>query len=288
MLNENFGKELKLDHVYQMMDKIDDLFCERIQRAALASTLDITGKPLNVLFYDVTTLCFESFSENELMQNGYSKDMKFNQAQIMLALFVTEQGLSIGYEVFPGGTFEGHTLIPVLEKIKTRYQLSDITVVADRGMLSKENIAHLKENGFYYIVGARLKSLTKKKQDEILSWAKESIDAETQEVSKRFEDEQGAQFNVVSYRVERAKKDRFDREKSINKLHAKLAKSKNPKSLLSNYGYQKFIKVNGDAALQIDEDKLILESVWDGLSGIYSNHPTLNDEEILIQYRSLS
>jgi transposase len=128
-LNEQFGVELNLEHVYQMMDKIDDIFCERIQKYALAATLKITGEKLRVLFYDATTLYFESFIEDELKKNGYSKDMKFNQPQVLLALFVTQSGLPVGYELFPGNTFEGHTLIHSLNKLKERYHIDQVRIL---------------------------------------------------------------------------------------------------------------------------------------------------------------
>ena len=73
LLNEKFGIHIKLDNVYQMMDKIDETFCEKIQKSALAAALNLTGQKLRVLFYDATTLYFESFVEDELKQNGYSK-----------------------------------------------------------------------------------------------------------------------------------------------------------------------------------------------------------------------
>ena len=120
-LRDVFGISLSLDHVYQMMDKIDESFCDRIQERALLATMRLTGEKLKVLFYDATTLYFESFTEDELKQNGYSKDMKFNQPQVLLALFVTIDGLPVGYDLFPGATYEGHTLKPVLEKLKTEH-----------------------------------------------------------------------------------------------------------------------------------------------------------------------
>ena len=70
----------------------------------------------DLLFYDVTTLYFESFEEDELRRNGFSKDNKSQQPQVLVALLVTKEGFPIGYEVFAGNTFEGHTIIPVIEK----------------------------------------------------------------------------------------------------------------------------------------------------------------------------
>jgi transposase len=95
---------------------VDDKTISRIQDVAYNSAMSLLNQKVNVLFYDCTTLYFESFSEDELKQNGYSKDLKFNQPQVLLALVATEEGLPLSYDLFPGACFEGHTLIPVLKK----------------------------------------------------------------------------------------------------------------------------------------------------------------------------
>lgn len=287
ILNAQFGKQIKLDHVYQMMDKIDEVFCERVQKQALSAALNLTDEKLKVLFYDATTLYFESFTEDELKQNGYSKDMKFNQPQVLLALFVTNKGFPVGYEVFPGKQFEGHTLVPMLEKLKASYHLNEVIFVADRGMLSKDNLSYLRQNNLYYIVGSRLKSLKKSQQKIIMDWVN-SLDKKNteKEVTHRIDlDDQ--QYLILSYRLSRAKKDKADREQAIQKLQVRLKRSSNPKQLISNYGYHKFIRIHGDAQLDIDESKLQEESIWDGVVGIVSNHPSLNHEQIFENYRGL-
>jgi transposase len=302
IMQDAFGVTMNLDHIYQMMDKIDDTFCERIQERALAATLCLTGSKLKVLFYDATTLYFESFTEDELKQNGYSKDMKFNQPQVLLALFVTTDGLPVGYELFPGATYEGHTLQPILNKLKARYQIDEMIFVADRGMLNDANLNYLEENNIPYIVGAKLKSLSKKIQKEVLDWGQEvkSID-QIKENSKNLElSKKDAEYFynkniainpkkhlIISYQRNRAKKDKHDREKAILKLQQKLAKSSNPKNIISNYGYQKYILIEGEATLKINEDKLKTDTVWDGLYGVYTNNTKLNNMEILNHYRSL-
>jgi len=304
-LHDTFGVSLNLDHVYQMMDKIDETFCDRIRERALAATLRLTGEKLRVLFYDATTLYFESFTEDELKQNGYSKDMKFNQPQILLALFVTTSGLPVGYELFSGATYEGHTLKPVMDKLKKIYQIDEMIFVADRGMLSDDNLNYLEANKIPYIVGARLKSLPKKRQKEILAWGAEVKKLEPkkeeqrkQKLSTEADAAEDVSYTnsielsiskriILSYQKKRAKKDKYDREKSILKLHQKLSKSSNPKNVISNYGYQKYLLVEGEATLKINEEKLNKEAEWDGLAGVYTNQTKLSDAEILSHYRSL-
>lgn len=373
-LNDQFSIFINLDHVYQMMDKIDDNVCENIQKYALSTTLQLTGEKLKVLFYDVTTLYFESFTENDLMQNGYSKDLKFNQPQVLLALCVTHSGLPVGYELFPGSTFEGHTLIFALNKLKKRYLIDQVVIVADRGMLSEGNLHVLEQNKCPYIVGAKLKALDEIEQQKVIDWIntikKEDI---MDEVTHRIlinppkcsvkillnnEDtaiypkikkltyilsrnndkwllhtyKDGQQMSTIQvtevhglleelaafdaknklprhniqiikklilmyhqkprtliliYRTKRAQKDRADREKAIQKLQIRLKKSSNPKQLVSKYGFQKFIKVSGDAKLEIDEAKLIEETIWDGVFGIYTSDPNLTDKIIVSHYRGL-
>jgi len=286
MLETKFGVPLKLDHVYQMMDKIDDAFCNRIQERALTATLQLTGKKIKVLFYDATTLYFESFTEDDLKQNGYSKDMKFNQPQILLALFVTQDGLPVGYEVFPGATYEGHTLKPVLEKLKKRYQIDEMVFVADRGMLSVDNINYLEESNIPYIVGARIKNTKETTKKDILAWGKQARESDKNNATHHINITKSKRL-ILSYKKKRAYKDQKDREKAIAKLHKKLSKSKNPQSLISNYGYKKFLKMEGSATIAVNHEKIEKESVWDGLIGLYTNHTTLTDTEVLTHYRSL-
>ena len=107
----------------------------------------------DLLFYDVTTLYFETFEEDELRKNGFSKDNKSQQPQILVALMVTKEGFPIAYEVFAGNTFEGHTLIPVVKNFIRKSKVKEFTVVADAAMISVENIQALKGNGINYIVG---------------------------------------------------------------------------------------------------------------------------------------
>ena len=153
LLANDFGIHLDLQKVYRMMDRIDEEVIEKIQTCAYQMTKSLLPGKAKVVFYDCTTLYFESFESDELKQNGFSKDGKHNQAQVLLALLVSDQGLPIGYEVFPGSTFEGHTLVPVLEKIQARYQLQEVVLVADSGLLNATNCQELEEKGYQYEIG---------------------------------------------------------------------------------------------------------------------------------------
>ena len=100
-LETDFGINLNLQSVYRMMDKLDETACEKIQQNVYQEAVDLFGGKIDVIFFDATTLYFESFTEDELKQNGFSKDHKFGQSQVLLTLMVTQQGIPIGYEAFP-------------------------------------------------------------------------------------------------------------------------------------------------------------------------------------------
>ncbi len=125
------------------------------------------GFDFSLVFYDVTTLYFESFEEDELRQCGFSKDNKFNQPQIVLGLLVNVEGFPLGYEIFEGKKFEGHTLIPVILSFKRKHKVEKLTVVADAAMISVENIKALRQAELHYIVGARVAKLTQKQIEEV-------------------------------------------------------------------------------------------------------------------------
>jgi len=289
-LSENFGIELSLPSVYRMMDQIDEKVILKIQQQSYQTACDIFKHKINVVFYDCTTLYFESFTEDELKENGYSKDMKFNQPQVLLALLVTEHGLPIGYKVFPGSQYEGHTLEQAVKKIEDEYQINDIVFVADSAMFSDDNLKLLERLGKRYIVGARLKNMSKKDQEKIL-------DKSDYRMLSKPNDENEYSFKemaiddrrlIVSYNEKNARKDAHDREKSIERLLAKLKKKgTNPTDLISNFGYKKFLKLKGEATVEVNNEKIEREKLWDGLHGVITNHPGLTPEQIIEQYHGL-
>lgn len=288
-LEQDFGISLNLDQVYRMMDKLDTEACESIQHCAFEATCQIFGGKIDVIFVDATTIYFESFTEDEFKKNGYSKDLKFSQPQVLLALMVTKQGLPIGYEAFPGSTYEGHTLLPLLEKIKQRHEIDKVIFVADSAMFNETNLSLLEEKGYEYIVGARLKNLSAQLKNEILDSSKyTSISpGDDAEVISFFELEHQKRRLVISHSTKRARKDEHDRNKAIEKLQKKLSKYKNPRDLISNYGYKKFLKIEGKSEILLDEDRLAHAAQWDGLHGVITNNKDLNAQDILAQYRGL-
>ena len=116
--------------------------------------MNLFENKLNILFFDVTTLYFESTKQDELRDFGFSKDCKFKEVQVVLSLITTDYGMPISYELFPGNTFEGSTLIETIKQVKITYNVDNITMVADRGMFSEKNLQVLEEENIQYVVGA--------------------------------------------------------------------------------------------------------------------------------------
>ena len=286
MLEEDFGVTLDLDRVYRMMDGLDSDAIERLKKISYQNTLNLLGTKIDVIFYDATTVYFESFEEDELKKNGFSKDHKHNQPQVLLALMVTTDGLPVDYEVFKGDTYEGHTLIPALKKIRDRYDIERVVFVADSAMLSENNIKileSLEEKNFSYIVGARLKNMAAPLKEKILDGRN------YRKVKKGCSIaciQDGDRKVIVSYSESRARKDASDRKKAIAKLIKKLDRSKSPKSHLSNHGYRKYLKVEGKSKLSLDEAKIVSDAKWDGICGVVTNSD-LSPVEILSKYNDL-
>ncbi|MCG9479199.1 MAG: IS1634 family transposase [Actinomycetia bacterium] len=271
MLEEDFGVTLDLDRVYRMMDSLDGPAIEKLKNISYQNTANLLGTKIDVIFYDATTIYFESFEEDTLKKNGFSKDHKHNQPQVLLALMVTSDGLPVDYEVFKGDTYEGHTLIPSLNKIRYKYDIDKIVFVADSAMLSKDNICKLESlegQNISYIVGARLKNMSSSLKEAILD------SKNYQRIKKEYyvaEIKDGNRRIVVSYSGKRARKDARDRKRAIAKLTAKLDRSASAKSHLSNHGYRKYIKVEGPSKVTLDKDKIADDSKWDGLHGVVTN-----------------
>lgn len=286
MLTEQYGIDISASALYRMMDQISDDVVEKIQSRAFQVANSLFKDTIRVMFYDCTTLYFESFTEDELKENGYSKDMKFNQPQVLLSLLVTPSGLPVGYDVFPGGTYEGHTLSEAVEKIEKLYGLEDLITVADSGLFSDDNLKYLEQKGKKYIVGARIKNQSKETTAKILSkagYTSLSEDLTVKEITVE------SRRLIVSHSQKRALKDSKDRQRAVDKLIDKISKSKSPKGLVSNFGYKKYIKIEGESNYSIDQEKIQRDQKWDGLLGIITNikEELLSCEAALEQYHGL-
>lgn len=284
-LKEDFGIRLNLDMVYRMMDDLDSKTIDKLKDLSYVGGQNLLGGKFDVMFYDATTLYFESTCEDDLKSKGYSKDMKFNQVQVLLAIMVTTSGIPIGYELFPGNKFEGYTLQEAIGRINAKYDINRICIVADRGLLSADNLEYMEASGHRYIVGARLKNMSKEIKAELLDLASYTASGDIK--YKDIELASTKRRIISHYCPKRARKDQHERDKSIEKLMKKVSKNVDPTKLISNYGYKKYINVRGKSEVSIDEEKIATDAKWDGICGIITNDTSITVEDALMHYKGL-
>jgi len=295
-LSREAGVTLNLDRVYQTLDFLDEDRIESIRQQSCDRARSLFEQPLEVLFFDTTTLYFESEKEDEgddqgVRFKGYSKDGKPHRTQVLLALLVTTDGLPVGYQVFPGNTYEGHTLTEAIDALRKHYAVETITVVADAGMLSQDNQAHLRERKLPYILGYRLKSGPAALKRKILDpegfvpWDGSKGLSKSIQRYKVLEHD-GSRI-IVTYSEKRAHKDQHLRTKAIERLHKKLKRSKKPASLVSR-GTARFLEIPDEGTVQLNPDKIAEAARWDGLRAILVHGNEDRDPRDLVgQYRQL-
>lgn len=272
------GVTLGVDTVYRFLDKLDKELKEQVEKISFSHTQKILNGELSIVFYDMTTLYFEASDEDDLRKTGFSKDGKHQNPQIYLGLLVGLGGYAIGYEIFEGSIYEGHTLIPFLEKMARRFGLNKPVVVADAGLLSKDNVSQLETKGYEYILGARIKNESSTVVEKILSTDLRQ--------GEHIVIDKGSSKLIVQYSESRARKDAHNREKGFNRLQKRVDSGKLTKEHLNNRGYNKYLKMEGEVRISVDEDKYERDGKWDGLKGYLTN--CKQDASLIIEnYKSL-
>ena len=279
-LRNYLGIEKDIQEVYRFLDKLSDKLKEQVEDITYQHTRNILKGTPSVLFYDMTTLYFEASDEDDLRKAGFSKDGKHHCPQIFLGLLVGYGGNPIGYAVFEGNIFEGHTLMPVLQKFEKRFSLSKPIVIADSGLLSKANIQQLEADGYEYIIGGRPKNESEDIKEKILSLPLAEDGAIA--VIKR----SGNRRMIVSYTKSRSQKDAFNRERGLRSLEKKIRTGKLTKSAINNRGYNKYLKLKGNVTIEIDYDKYANDSKWDGIKSFITN-TSIPSEKVLENYSHL-
>lgn len=273
------GISLDIDTVYRFLDKLNEELKETVEQIAFAHTKRVLNDDISVVFYDMTTLYFEASDEDDLRKTGFSKDGKHSNPQIFLGLLVGLEGYAIGYDIFEGNIYEGHTLIPTIEKISKKFNLSKPIVVADAGLLSSKNIKELQENNYRFILGARIKN-----EPDVVKYKIFETKLKHNEfaVIEKYDNVK----LILSYSDKRAKKDEHNRKKGLERLEKKIKTGKLTKSNINNRGYNKYLKMEGEITVVIDKEKFESDKIWDGLKG-YVTNCKLKPEEIIENYRNL-
>jgi transposase len=210
-LKNYFDEDVNLTKIYRYLDKLNHSQQDKIQAISVIHTQQLLGGQIGVLFYDVTTLYFETDKEDELRKTGFSKEGRHSNPQIILGLLVSIAGYPLAYCIHEGNKYEGHTMLPVVKEFVQKYQLDDFVVVADSGLMTEQNLVEMEENGYQYIVGSRIKSESKPMKQWILSQPK--IDRQIVELNK-----DNSRRLLVGYTDDRAKKDASNRQKGVKRL----------------------------------------------------------------------
>ena len=291
-LARDFGVTLPLEKVYRMMDRLDPKRIERLRAQVAEATAAVVGGPLTVLFFDCTTLYFESVVEDDpeqadpLRAFGYSKDGRPHRVQVLLALMVTQQGLPVGYEVFPGSEYEGNTFLPMLAAMRRRHGQAQAVCVADAGMFSHDHLSELEAHGHQYIVGARLRSLPQALQARILKVSRYRRRAGMEAGFRVGVFRYRGRRVVVSYSPKRARKDEHDRARALERLLKKLKKRGRAKSLVPSH-LARLVRMKGEGRWEMDPKKVREAARWDGLRGVVTNVRGWGFEQVFERYREL-
>ncbi len=260
------------------LDKLNDELKNTVE-IAFAHTKRILNNDISIVFYDMTTLYFEASDEDDPRKTGFSKDGKHSNPQIFLGLLVGLEGYAIGYDIFEGNICEGHILIPTIEKISKKFNLSKPIVVADAGLLSSNNIKTLLENDYQFILGARIKNESETIKTKIFE---SNLKNNEFVVIEKYEEVR----LIIAYSDKRAKKDEHNRKKGLERLEKKIKTGKLTKSSINNRGYNKYLKMEGEIKVTIDKDKFDKDKIWDGLKG-YITNCKLKPEEIIDSHKNL-
>ena len=247
---------------------------------------------LELVFFDTTSIYFEGEGGSELGQYGHSKDHRPDRKQMVVGVVIDGQGRPLCCELWPGNVTDVKTLIPVVDRLRQRFRIGTICVVADRGMISKETIAQLqdKQRGVRFILGARLRNV-KEIYENVLSRGgryrevhpprEKSSDPSPLKVKEVCVDERRY---VVCLNEEEARKDRAERKAIVAGLREQLRRG--DKSLVGNKGYRKYLASSGKT-FSIDEAKVKRDARFDGKWVLQTDMSELPAEAVALKYKQL-
>ncbi len=243
---------------------------------------------LDLVFMDTTSLYFEGAGGQTLGQHGYSKDHRPDLRQMILAVVIDGDGRPVCSEMWPGNTADVTTLIPVIERLRRRFAIARVCVVADRGLISAETLAELEARRLLYILGVRERTDKLVRElvlDDpapfvplVMSKRGKQVDYEAKAVTLA-----GRRY-IVCRNHQEAQKDAADRVSILAALERQLAKG--DKALVGNTGYRRYLKTISDEHFAIDAAKVEEEKKFDGIFVLRTN-TDLNPLEAMLCYKHL-
>jgi transposase len=300
-------EDLQLHHLYRAMGWLGDKLprteqadktpfaprCNKdlIEEALFAPRRDLFTQ-LQLVFFDTTSISFEGEGGATIGQRGHSKDHRPDLKPMIVGAVLDGQGRPICCELWPGNTAEVTTLLPVVDRLRARFGVTTVCIVADRGMISKETIQALEnpQRGWQYILGARMRSQNEV-TDEVLARAGRSRVMHPERPTKhdpaplkakevRVEDRR----YVVCLNEDEARKHAADRDMIVASLREKLRSG--AKSLVGNKGYRRYLSATGPDHFQIDEAKIEAEARYDG-KWVLGTNTDLDPAEVALQFKRL-
>ncbi|MDY6988979.1 MAG: IS1634 family transposase [Thermodesulfobacteriota bacterium] len=244
---------------------------------------------LDLVFFDTTSIYFEGQGGATIEKRGFSKDHRPDLNQMVVGAIIDGTGKPICCEMWPGNTTDVKTLIPVIDRVRKRFGISRVCVVADRGMISADTIEELETRRIHYILGARMRRVKEIKIDvlsrggrysEVYPEGITSKDPAPLKVKEVLQDEKRY---IVCMNTRQARKDAADREAIIGSLKEQLRKG--PKSLVGNKGYRKYLKIDKGSA-RVDMNKVKYESRFDG-KWVLTTNMDMPSEKVALKYKEL-
>lgn len=279
-LKSYYDEDVDLNRIYRYMDKLYNTQMELAQQISVEHTRNLFGGKIGLMFYDVTTLYFETAQTDVLREPGFSKDGKTAESQVVLGLLVSEGGYPLSYSLYNGSQYEGFTMIPMIDDFRQRFTLGeDFVVVADSGLMNKSNVALLRKAGYKYIIGARIKNESTALRQWILSLDKD--DALCHECMR-----QDGERLIIGYSEKRARKEAYNRKRGVERLRKAYRSGHITKNQVNRRGYNKFLEISKDIDVTISEQKIAEDGKWDGLKG-YVTNTALDAPAVIAQYHGL-
>jgi transposase len=273
-------QNVELNHLYRSLDFLSDNK-DMLEKAMYKTNQSLFKPGVNIVFYDLTTLYFESSVSDDLRKFGYSKDNKTDCVQVVLGMLLSEDNIPLGYELFPGNTYEGHTVFSMLNKLKEKYEIKKIVMVADKGILSQKVLVEIEEAGYEYIIASKISKLPKKYHIQILDKDQYQKATDDLMISAITLDDKRV---VLGHSKKRARRDKRMREQLLDRLSKKLKADK--KGTITKSAYKKYLDI-GKVDMAISEEKVKEQSLWDGHFGFVTNNKDLSQLQIIETYSML-
>jgi transposase len=287
ILHKRFARCHDLDAMYRLMDKLYPKIDE-LKTATFKRTREVIPETIDIMFFDCTTLYFESTDTDDLRAFGYSKDHRFNTTQVVLALATSSDGLPIGYELFEGNKAEVKTLLACLDTWKKIFKIGSVCFVADRAMMSEDNLKSLEEQNYSYVIAAKLRSLPTALKADLMLEKNYTAASFGEHFGWVGEFDYKSRRLIVSYKTDRARRDAYQRNQIVEKISKRLgaAGEGDTQKLISNQGVKKYTK-SDESVTVLDQEKIDRDAQWDGFHGVITNIKQEPAMELLARYARL-